>query len=103
MGMKDAEDGERRIEDDSDLKQIEKGLRLLKLAEETEYSVKSKKNGHERPRIFSDHLDFVILPVEIPDAHIIQSPEGRKKERDHDCDSCDDEESPKFELPFGNE
>ena len=77
MGMEDAEDGERRIEDDSDLKQIEESLRLLKLTEETEYSVKSKENRHEGSRILSDHLDFVILPVEIPDTHIIQSPDRR--------------------------
>ena len=84
MGMEDAEDSERRIEDDSDLKQIEESFRLLKLAEETEYSVKSKENRHECSRIFSDHPDFMILPVEIPDAHIIQSPEGGQKERDED-------------------
>ena len=103
MGMEDAEDGEGRIEDDSDLKQIEESLRLLKLTEETEDSIKSKENRHESSRIFSDHPDFVILPVEIPDTHIIQSPEGGQKKRDHDCDSCDDEESPKLKLPFGNE
>ena len=73
--MKDTEDGERRIEDDSDLKQIEESLRLLKLTEETEYSVKSKENRHERSRILSDHPNFMALPVEIPNAHIIESPE----------------------------
>ena len=73
--MKYTEDGERRIKDDSDLRQIEESLRLLKLTEETEYSVKSKENRHERSRILSDHLDFVILPVEIPDTHIIHSPD----------------------------
>jgi len=83
--MKNAEDGERRIEDHNNLKQIDESFRLLKLAEETEYSVKSKENRHERSRILSDHLDFVILPVEIPDAHIIQSPEGGQKQRDKDC------------------
>jgi hypothetical protein len=40
MGVKDAEDGKRRIEDDGDLNQIEECLRLLKLTDETEYSVK---------------------------------------------------------------
>ena len=73
--MEDAEDSEGRIEDDSDLKQIEEGLHLLKLAEETENSVKSEKNRHERSRVLSDHLDFVIFPVEIADADIIQSPD----------------------------
>ena len=82
--MKDTEDGERRIEDDSDLKQIQESLCLLELTEEAEYSVKSKENRHEGSRILSDHLDFVILPVEIPDSHIIQSPEGGQKERDED-------------------
>ena len=83
--MKNAEDGERRIEDHNNLKQIDESFRLLKLAEETEYSVKSKENRHERSRILSDHFDFLILPVEIPDAHIIQSPEGGQKQRDEDC------------------
>ena len=73
--MKDAEDSERRIEDDSDLKQIDESFGLLKFAKKAEYSVKSEKDRHERSSIFSDHLDFVVLPVEIPDAHIIQSPE----------------------------
>jgi len=82
--MKDAEDSERRIEDDSDLKQIEESLHLLELTEETEYPIKSKENRHECSRIFSDHFDFVILPVKIPDAHIIQSPEDGQKERDKD-------------------
>ena len=82
--MKNAEDGGRRIEDHNNLKQIDESFRLLKLAEETEYSVKSKENRHERSRILSDHLDFVILSVEIPDAHIIQSPEGGQKQRDED-------------------
>jgi len=84
MGMEDAEDSERRIEDDSDLKQIEESFRLLKFAKKAEGSVKSKENWHECSRIFSDHSDFVILPVEIPDTHIIQSPEGGQKERDED-------------------
>src|SRR4030067_2542429 len=84
MGMKDTEDSERRIKDDSDLKQIEESFRLLELIEETEYSIKSKEYGHECARIFSDHSDFVILSVEIPDSHIIQSPEGGQKERDED-------------------
>ena len=82
--MKNAEDGERRIEDDSDLKQIEESFRLLEFAKKAECSVKSKEDRHEGSRIFPDHLDFVILPVEIPDAHIIQSPEGGQKERDED-------------------
>jgi hypothetical protein len=82
--MEDAEDSERRIENDNNLKQIEENLCLLKLIEETEYSVKSEENRHERSRILPDHLDFVILPVEIPDAHIIQSPEGGQKQRDED-------------------
>jgi hypothetical protein len=84
MGMEDAEDSERRIKDDNDLKQIDESFRLLKFAKKAEYSVKSKENRHECARIFSDHSDFVILPVEIPDSHIIQSPEGGQKKRDED-------------------
>jgi len=75
MGMEDAEDSERRIEDDSDLKQIQESFRLLKFAKNAESSVKSKEDRHERSRILSNHLDFVTLPVEIPDTHIIQSPD----------------------------
>ena len=82
--MKDAEDSERRIQNDNNLKQIEGSLRLLELTEETKYSVKSKENRHECACIFSDHFDFLILPVEITDTHIIQRPEGGQKERDED-------------------
>ena len=101
--MKDAEKGEGRVEDDSNLKQIEESLRLLKLTEETEYSVKSKENRHQSPNIFSDHFDFLILPVEIPDTHIIQSPDRGQKHRYEDRNHCDDQESPELKLPFGNE
>ena len=87
MGMEDAEDSERRIEDYDDLKEIDESFRPLKLAKKTECSVKSKENRHECSRIFSDHSNFVILPVEIPDSHIIQSPEGGQKERDEDRNS----------------
>ena len=85
MGVEDTEESERRIENHNDLKQIHESFRLLELTEETEYSVKPKEYRHKCSGVFSDHLDFVILPIEIPDAHIIQSPEGGQKERDDDC------------------
>src|SRR4030043_1826378 len=84
MGVEDTEDSERRIENHNDLKQIHESLRLLKLTEETEYSEKTKENRHERSRILSNHLDFLTHPVEIPDTHIIQSPEGGQKQREDD-------------------
>ena len=84
MGMEDAEDSERRIKDDHDLKQIDESFCLLKFVKKAEYSVKPKEDRHECARIFSDHPHFMILPVEIPDSHIIQSPEGGQKERDED-------------------
>jgi hypothetical protein len=80
MGMENTEYSKRWIEDYDDLKEIDESLRPLKFAKKAEGSVKSKEYGHECTRIFSDHLDFVILPVEIPDTHIIQSPESGKKE-----------------------
>ena len=101
--MKNAEDGERGIEYDNHLKQVDESFLLLKLAEETEYSVKSKENRHERSRIPSDHFDFLILPVEIPDAHIIQSPDRGQKQRDEDRNPCNDQESPELKLPCGNQ
>jgi hypothetical protein len=85
MGMENTEYSKRRIEDYDDLKQIDESFRPLKFAKKAEGPVKSKKYGHECARIFSDHLDFVILPVEIPDTHIAQSPEGGQKQRDDDC------------------
>ena len=71
MGVEDAEDSEGWIKNYNDLKEIDESFRLLKFAKKAEGSIKSKEYGHECARIFSDHPDFVILPVEIPDAHII--------------------------------
>ena len=101
--MENAEDGEGRVKDDSDLKQVEEGLLLLKLTEETEDSVKSKEDRHERSRIPSNHLDFMILAVEIPDAHVVQRPEGGQNKRDHDGDPRDNQESSELKLPFGSQ
>jgi hypothetical protein len=84
MGVEDTEDSEGWIKNHNDLKEIDDSFRPLKFAKKTEYSVKSKENRHECSRIFPDHPHFVILPVEIPDTHIIQSPEGGQKERDKD-------------------
>jgi hypothetical protein len=103
MGMKNTEDDKGWVKNQNDLKEIDKSFRPLKLTEETEYSVKSKENRHESSGIFPNHSDFVTLPVEISDAHIIQSPEGGQKKRDHDCDSRDDKESPKLKLPCRNQ
>ena len=76
MGMENTEDSERRIKDYGDLKEIDESLCPLKLVKKAEGSIKSKQYGHKCARIFPDHSDFVILPIEIPDTHIIQSPEG---------------------------
>jgi len=73
--MEDAEDSQRRIENDNNLKQIEESFCSRILPKETEYAVKSKENGQHRTHVFPDHSDFVILLVEIPDTHIIQSPD----------------------------
>ena len=103
MGMENTEDSERRIEDYDDLKEIDESFRPLKLAKKAEGSVKSKEYGHECARIFSDHPHFMILPVEIPDAHIVQSPEGGQKERDEDRNRCYDEEPSELKLPCGSQ
>jgi len=84
MGVEDTEDSEGWIKNHNDLKEIDDSFRPLKFAKKTKYSVKSKENRHECACIFSDHFDFLILPVEITDAHIIQRPEGGQKERDED-------------------
>jgi hypothetical protein len=103
MGMKNTEDDKGWVKNQNDLKEIDESFRPLKLTEETEYSVKSKENRHESSGIFPNHSHFVTLPIEISDAHIIQSPETGQKEREEDRNPCDDQESPKLKLPFGNQ
>jgi hypothetical protein len=103
MGVEDTEDSKGWVKNQNDLKEIDKGLHPLKLTEETEYSVKSKENRHESSGIFPNHSDFVTLPVEISDAHIIQSPKTGQKEREEDRNPCDDQESPKLKLSFWNQ
>lgn len=101
--MEQGEDGERRIQDNEDLKQIEEGLRLLELTEEIEYSVKSEESRQEGPGIFPDHPDFVTLPIEIPDTQIVQSPHGRQKNGEEHGDSHDDHKPSELKLPRGRE
>ena len=79
MGVEDAENGERRIEDNSDPNEVKEGLRGGEPGKETECSAKPKKNRQDSPQIFPDHPDSMALAAEIPDAQIIESPEHRKK------------------------
>lgn len=99
--MKDTEDSERRIKNHSHLKQIHESSHLLELVEETECSVKAEENRHECSGIFPNHPHFVSLPVEVPDAHIIQSPEGEGEKRDRDCDPSDHKKLPGLNQPWG--
>ena len=74
--MHDCEDRKWRVENNNGFKQVDESLYRWKILNKAEYPVKSKDDGHERSYIFPNHLDLVILSIDIPYPYIIEGPEG---------------------------
>ena len=74
--MEDCEDCKRRVKHKDGFEQKDGNLGYRKIRNQTKYPVKSKEDGHERSYISPDHLDLLILSIDIPYPYIIEGPEG---------------------------